>query len=81
MYLFFSFLFQKDSSFFNMFYNENFFFKKLYFCLIRCKSPGFPQGFFLIEIAPRPAPRSGCPGRPALFVTIDRQTPQGTGSD
>ncbi len=33
------FLFQKDYSFFNMFYNENNFLKKLYFCLIRCKSP------------------------------------------
>jgi len=37
-------------------------------------------------MAPRPAPRSGCPGRLALpcltlFVTTDRQTPQGTGSD
>jgi len=29
-------------------------------------------------MAPRPAPRSGCP---TLFVTTDRQTPQGTGSD
>ncbi len=38
-------LFQKDSSFFNMFYNEKKFFKKLYFCLIRCRSPGFPEGF------------------------------------
>jgi len=32
-------------------------------------------------MAPRPAPHSGCPGRPTLFVTTDRQTPQGTGSD
>jgi len=32
-------------------------------------------------MAHRPAPRSSCPSRPALFVTTDRQTPQGTGSD
>jgi len=35
IYLFFYFLFQKDSNFFNMFYNENNFFLKL--------SPGPPQ--------------------------------------
>ncbi len=41
----FFFLFQKYCSFFNMFYNENNFFFKLYFCLIKCRSPDFPQGF------------------------------------
>jgi len=31
-------------------------------------------------MAPRPAPRSGYPGRHALFVTTDRErAPQGTG--
>ncbi len=80
IYLFiFFFLFQKDSSFFNMFYNEKNFFLKLYFCLIRCRSPGFPQGFFKIEMAPRAAPHSGCPGRPALPCLSP--APQGTGSD
>jgi hypothetical protein len=43
IYLFFYFLFQKDSSFLNMFYNENNLKKNC-----------------------RPAPHSGCPGRPAL---------------
>jgi hypothetical protein len=33
----FYFLFQKDSSFSNMFCNENNFKKLLYFCLIRCR--------------------------------------------
>ncbi len=67
IYLFcFYFLFQKDYSFFNMFYNENNFLKKLYFCLIKCRSPSFPQGFFLIEMAPRAAPCSSYLGRPAL---------------
>jgi hypothetical protein len=47
IYLFsFYFIFQKDSSFLNMFYNEDIFLKKLYFCVIRCRSPSFPQGFF-----------------------------------
>jgi len=38
-------------------------------------------------MAPRPAPRNDCPGRPALpcpglFVTTDRErAPQGTGND
>ncbi len=42
--------------------------------------PRFSPRISLIEMAPRPAPRSGCPGRPALFVTTDReQAPQGTG--
>jgi hypothetical protein len=40
--------------------------------------PRFSPRISLIEMAPRPAPRSGCP---TLFVTTDRQTPQGTGSD
>jgi len=48
--------------------------------------PWFSPTISLIEMAPRPAPRTGCHGRPALpcpalFVTTDRQTPQGTGSD
>ncbi len=43
--------------------------------------PRFSPRIFLIEMALRPAPRSGCPGRPALFITTDSQTPQGTGSD
>ncbi len=48
IYLFsFYFLFQKDYSFLNMFYNENNFFLKLYFCLIKCRSPGFPQGSYI----------------------------------
>jgi len=35
--------------------------------LIRCKSPSFPKDFFNRNgTSPRPAPRSGCPSRPAL---------------
>jgi hypothetical protein len=49
--------------------------------------PQFSPRISLIEMAPRPAPRSSCPGRPALpcpcpvlFVTTDRErAPQGTG--
>jgi hypothetical protein len=49
--------------------------------------PRFSPRISLIEMAPRPTPRSGCPGRPALpypapalFVTTDRErAPQGTG--
>jgi hypothetical protein len=42
--------------------------------------PRFSPRISLIEMAPRPVPRSGCPGRPALFVTTDRErAPQGTG--
>jgi hypothetical protein len=42
--------------------------------------PWFSPRISLIEMAPRPVPRSGCPGRPALFVTTDRErAPQGTG--
>jgi len=47
LFIFFYFLFQKNYSFFNMFYNENNFLKKLYFCLIKCKSLGFPQGSYI----------------------------------
>jgi hypothetical protein len=82
IYLFFYFLFKKYSSFFNMFYSENNFKKKL--------SPGPPQWLpcpalktfvarppaaAALAALPcpekhcRPAPRSGCPGRPALSVT------------
>jgi hypothetical protein len=44
--------------------------------------PQFSPRISLIEIAPRLAPRSGCPGRPTLFVTTDKErAPQGTGSD
>ncbi len=43
IYLFISiFFFKKIIVFFNMFYNENSFLKKLYFCLIRCRSPAPP---------------------------------------
>jgi len=52
--------------------------------------PRFSPRISLIEMAPRPAPRNGYPGRsalpcpalpcPALFVTTDRKT-QGTSSD
>ncbi len=36
----------------------------MYFCLIRCKSPGFPKDFFNRN-GTSPGPRSRCPGRPA----------------
>ncbi len=54
-----------------MFYNENNFFFKLYFCLIRCRSPVFPKD----PIYSQQVQWAGvCPGRPApaLFVTTDR---------
>ncbi len=35
--------------------------------------PWFSPRISLIEMAPRPAPRSGCPGRPALPVCHHRQ--------
>ncbi len=35
--------------------------------------PWFSPRISLIEMAPRLAPRSGCPRRPALFVTTDRE--------
>jgi hypothetical protein len=34
--------------------------------------PLFSPRISLIEMTPRLAPRSGCPARPALFVTTDR---------
>jgi hypothetical protein len=40
-----------------MFYNENIFFLKLYFCLIRCRSP--PPG-----LSPPPSPASPGPSPP-----------------
>ncbi len=45
--------------------------------------PRFSLRISLIEMTPRLAPCSGCPGRPALpyLVCHHRQTPQGTGSD
>jgi hypothetical protein len=41
--------------------------------------PQFSSRIFLIEMAPRVAPRSGCPGRPTLPYLSS--APQGTGSD
>ncbi len=47
--------------------------------------PRFSPRISLIEMAPRPAPHSGCSSRPAppcpaLFVTTDKErAPQGTG--
>jgi len=41
--------------------------------------PRFSPRISLIEMAPRAAPRSSCPGRPALHCLSP--TPQGTGSD
>jgi len=35
--------------------------------------PRFSPWISLIEMASLPAPRSGCPGRPALLVTTDRE--------
>ncbi len=62
IYLFmFYFLFQKDSSFSNMFYNESNLKKLLYFCLIRCRFEVwkkktnciffFKYGFFSLSFA------------------------------
>jgi hypothetical protein len=42
--------------------------------------PSFSPRISSIEMAPHLAPRSGCPSRPTLFVTTDKQT-QGMGSD
>jgi hypothetical protein len=41
--------------------------------------PRFSPRISLIEMAPRAAPHSGCPGRPALPCLSP--APQGTGSD
>jgi hypothetical protein len=70
IYLFSIFFFKKILVFFNMFYNENNFLKKLYFCLIRCKFPWFFPRISLIEMALHAAPRSNCPGRPAPTQTV-----------
>jgi hypothetical protein len=43
--------------------------------------PRFSPRISLIEMAPRPAPHSGCPGRPALPLPCLSPAPQGTGSD
>jgi hypothetical protein len=45
----------------------NFFIKKLYFCLIRCRSPGFPKDFFNRNgTSPGPPQRLPWPPCPAL---------------
>jgi hypothetical protein len=80
IYLFsFYFLFQKDSSFFNTFYNENIYFLNLYFCLIRCRSPVFPKDFFNRNgTSPGPLqwlPWPPCPALPCLSPQTNRQTP------
>jgi hypothetical protein len=43
--------------------------------------PRFSPGISLIEMAPRAAPHSGCPGRPALPLPCLSPAPQRTGSD
>jgi hypothetical protein len=43
--------------------------------------PRFSPRISLIEMAPRAAPHSGCPGRPALPLPCLSPAPQGTGSD
>jgi hypothetical protein len=43
--------------------------------------PRFSPRISLIEMAPRAAPHSGCPGRPALPLPSLSPAPQGTGSD
>jgi hypothetical protein len=75
IYLFILFLFSFSKRFYNMFYNENNILKSLYFCLIRCRSPCFPQGF-LNRNGTSPGPPSGCPSRPALPCPVchHRQT-------
>ncbi len=45
----------------------------MYFCLIRCRSPNFPQGFFNRSgTSPSPPQRLPWPPCLALFVTTDR---------
>jgi hypothetical protein len=43
--------------------------------------PRFSPRISLIEMAPRAAPHSGCPGRPALPLPCLSPAPQGRGSD
>jgi len=83
--LFFYFLFKKDSIFFNMFYNENNFLKKLYFCWLDASPSVFPKDFFnkngTLRGPPQRLPWSLCPALPCPCPALPclSPAPQGTG--
>jgi hypothetical protein len=79
IYLFnFYFLFQKDCSFFNMFYNENNFFFNCIYVWLDAGPPVFPKDFFNRNGTSRgPLQQLPWPPCPALFVISST----GTGSD
>jgi hypothetical protein len=69
LFIYFNFVFQKDSSFLNMFYNENNFLI-FFFCLIGCSPPILPKDFFnkngTSHGPPQQLPWPPCPALPCL---------------